>query len=46
MLEEKSDKQLAQILFLSVAEPRGYKMPDCEYVHKEIQKSGVTLNLL
>ena len=44
--EEMSDKQLAEILFPSVPEPRGYKMPDYEYVHKEMQKSGVTLNLL
>ena len=44
--DEISDKQLAEILFPSVGEPRGYKMPDYEYVHKEMQKSGVTLNLL
>ena len=23
-----------------------YKMPDYEYIHREMQKSGVTLNLL
>ena len=44
--EEMSDKQLAEILFPSASESRGYKMPDYEYVHKEMQKSGVTLNLL
>ena len=44
--EEMSDKQLAEILFPSAPEPRGYKMPDYEYIHREMQKSGVTLNLL
>ena len=44
--DEMSDKRLAEILFPSAPEPRGYKMPDYEYVHKEMQKSGVTLNLL
>ena len=43
---EMSDKQLAEILFPSASETRGYKMPDYKYVHKEMQKSGVTLNLL
>ena len=44
--EGMSDKQIAEILFPSAQEPRTYKMPDYEYVHKEMQKSGVTLNLL
>ena len=44
--DEMSDKRLAEILFPSAPEPRGYKMPDYEYVHKEMQKSGVTLKLL
>ena len=41
-----TDKQLAELLFPSAPNPRGYKMPDYEYIHKEMQKSGVTLNLL
>ena len=44
--EGMSDKQISEILFPSVQESRTYKMPDYEYVHKEMQKSGVTLNLL
>lgn len=43
--ESMSDKQLAEILFPSAAKPV-YKMPDYDYVHKELQKNGVTLNLL
>lgn len=44
--EGMSDKQLAEILFpASKAKPE-YKMPDYEYVAHEMQKSGVTLNLL
>ena len=44
--DEMSDKRLAESLFPSAPEPRGYKMPDYEYIHREMQKSGVTLNLL
>ena len=44
--EGMSDKQLAEVLFpASTAKPE-YKMPDYEYVAREMQKSGVTLNLL
>lgn len=44
--EGMSDKQLAEVLFpASNAKPE-YKMPDYEYVAREMQKSGVTLNLL
>ena len=42
---ELSDKQLAEMLFPAAAKPV-YKMPDYAYVHKELQKDGVTLNLL
>ena len=41
-----SDKQLADILFPANAAKPEYKMPDYEYVAHEMQKSGVTLNLL
>ena len=44
--EEMSDKQLAERLFPSGASKPVYKMPDYTYVHKELQRSGVTLNLL
>jgi Transposase and inactivated derivatives len=43
---ELSDKELANILFPSEESKVSYKMPDYEYVHREIQKSGVTLQLL
>ena len=44
--EAMSDKQLAEHLFPASASKPVYKMPDYAYVHKELQRSGVTLNLL
>lgn len=44
--EEMSDKQLSERLFPSSTSKPVYKMPDYDYVHKELQRSGVTLNLL
>ena len=44
--EEMSDKQLSERLFPSNASKPVYKMPDYAYVHKELQRSGITLNLL
>ena len=44
--EEMSDKQLAELLFPTSASKPVYKMPDYAYIHKELQRSGVTLNLL
>lgn len=41
-----SDKQLSECLFPSSTSKPVYKMPDYAYVHKELQRSGVTLNLL
>jgi transposase len=41
-----SDKELKQKLTPKAATKPEYKMPDYEYVHREIAKSGVTLNLL
>ncbi|MBQ3841212.1 MAG: IS21 family transposase [Ruminiclostridium sp.] len=41
-----SDKQLSETLFPSAVSKPVYKMPDYEYVEHEMQKSGVTLNLL
>ena len=43
---ELSDRKLAELLFPSEKARPGYKMPDYGYVHKELQRSGVTLNLL
>ena len=44
--EGMSDKELTEKLYSSSAEKPVFKMPDYEYVHKELQKSGVTLKLL
>ena len=44
--DEMSDRQLADRLFPSAPGKPVYKMPDYAYVYKEMQKSGVTLNLL
>lgn len=44
--EEMSDKQFSEWLFPTTASKPVYKMPDYAYVHKELQRSGVTLNLL
>ena len=44
--EEMSDKQLSERLFPTSPSKPVYKMPDYAYVHKELQRSGVTLNLL
>ena len=44
--ERLSDKQLAHLLFPTAAGKPAFKMPDYEYVHRELQKNGVTLNLL
>ena len=44
--EGMSDKQLSEQLFPSSTSTPVYKMPDYASVHKELQRSGVTLNLL
>lgn len=41
-----SEKETAEKLLPSTESGPAYKMPDYEYVHREMQKSGVTLNLL
>lgn len=41
-----SDKELAEKLYPSLPDKPTYKMPDYEYVHREMQRSGVTLKLL
>ena len=43
---DMSDQQLARILYPSVAGKPVYRMPDYEYVYREMQRKGVTLNLL
>jgi hypothetical protein len=41
-----SDSELQTILFPEKNKSDLRKLPDCEYIHKEMGKSGVTLSLL
>ena len=41
-----SAEEIARKLYPSTALGQQYKMPDYEWVHREMQKSGVTLSLL
>mgnify|MGYP001097377086 CR=1 FL=1 len=43
---DMSEKELSKLLFDAEAGKTAYKMPDYEYVHREMAKSGVTLTLL
>ena len=44
--KDMSDKALYEALFPSAAGKPKYKMPDYEHVYKELQRDGVTLDLL
>lgn len=44
--EGLSNTELGRLFFPEDAAPASRKMPDCEYLHKEMAKSGVTLTLL
>ena len=44
--DNMSDKELEEKLFPSAPGKAAYKMPDYEYVHREMQRQGVTLTLL
>lgn len=44
--EIMTDKAVYDSLFPAAADKVKYKMPDYEYVYKEIQRDGVTLDLL
>jgi transposase len=43
--EDMTDRELANALYPSLEKPQ-YRMPDYAQVHREMQKSSVTLNLL
>lgn len=43
---ELSDRELAMLLYPPGSGKPAYKMPDYKYVHREMAKSGVTLQLL
>ena len=44
--ESLSDSELSAKLFPPLGVGLGYKMPDYEFIHRELAKSGVTLQLL
>ena len=44
--KEMSDKELYEMLFPNASGKIKYKMPDYEHVYKELQRDGVTLDLL
>ena len=46
MAKGMSPQQVTATLFPSEKATPVYKMPDYEWVHREMQKSGVTLSLL
>ena len=44
--KDLTDQDLEDLLFPEKKLTSSRKMPDCEYIHKELAKSGVTLSLL
>ena len=44
--EELGDQELMAMLFPEKAKDKNHKMPDCDKMHKELGKRGVTLTLL
>ncbi|GAB6178805.1 IS21 family transposase [Desulfotomaculum defluvii] len=44
--KDLSDSELQDLMFPEKALPTSRKIPDCEYIHREMAKSGVTLSLL
>lgn len=44
--EKMTDQDIGKLLFPVITPKSLYKLPDYEYVHKEMAKSGVTLSLL
>ena len=44
--DKMTDKVLEQTLFGKQLKSQKYKMPDLEYIHRDLAKSGVTLTLL
>ena len=45
-VRDSSNEELAKILMPSYKPSVSYQMPDYEYIHREMAKSGVTLSLL
>ena len=44
--ESLSDRELARMLYPPANDKSAYKMPDFEWIHREMSKPGVTLQLL
>lgn len=44
--DDMSDRELADMLFPEKVKSQNHRMPDCEAMHKELAKRGVTLTLL
>lgn len=44
--DDLGDRELLEMLFPEKAKDKNHKMPDCEKMHKELGKRGVTLTLL
>lgn len=45
-IRSRGEAEVARKLYPATSVGRQYKMPDYEYIHQEMQKSGVTLSLL
>jgi transposase len=46
MVRDLTDGEIYNKLFPNQIQPGLHKVPDCEYIHREMAKSGVTLSLL
>jgi transposase len=44
--DDLGDRELMEMLYPEKAKDKNHKMPDCEKMHKELGKRGVTLTLL
>jgi len=44
--KDMTDADLQELLFPEKSSQSNRQLPDCEYIHKEMAKSGVTLSLL
>jgi transposase len=45
-IQDLTDGELSNLLFPNQIQPGSRKAPDCEYIHREMAKNGVTLSLL
>ena len=45
-IQDLTDGELSNLFFPNQIQPGSRKVPDCEYIHREMAKSGVTLSLL